>query len=389
MSFLSALMQYKFIILFYLVIILIVAFNKKRFDFQAKFIALYRTKFGINFMEKTSSRFQEFIKIVGLVGIGVAYIGMIAIVYMVFDGLYKLIMIPEAPAVLSPVIPGVPIPGSPIFVPFWYGIISLFIVVVIHEAGHGLVALAHKIKVDHTGIVFFGPLIGAFVEPNEKTLQKQSDVVQYSIFAAGPFANVILAFVLLLCFTLIFNPIIDHSVVPEGIYFQEVQEGFPAEAAGVQPETVYNLVNGQEVLDTTKFIQVLDKVSPGDEIILANENLTHTIIATESPDDPTSGYMGVIGIQTEHQLKNPKFQIIFDVLSWFYGLFQWVILLSLGIGLANLLPLGPVDGGRMLHLSLQKIFGKDKGLKIFSKITMFFIVLLLVLVFVPIIKALI
>ncbi len=340
-------------------------------------------------MEKTSSRFQEFIKIVGLVGIGVAYIGMIAIVYMVFDGLYKLIMIPEAPAVLSPVIPGVPIPGSPIFVPFWYGIISLFIVVVIHEAGHGLVALAHKIKVDHTGIVFFGPLIGAFVEPNEKTLQKQSDVVQYSIFAAGPFANVILAFVLLLCFTLIFNPIIDHSVVPEGIYFQEVQEGFPAEAAGVQPETVYNLVNGQEVLDTTKFIQVLDKVSPGDEIILANENLTHTIIATESPDDPTSGYMGVIGIQTEHQLKNPKFQIIFDVFSWFYGLFQWVILLSLGIGLANLLPLGPVDGGRMLHLSLQKIFGKDKGLKIFSKITMFFIVLLLVLVFVPIIKALI
>ena len=62
MSFLSALMQYKFTILFYLVIILIVAFNKKRFDFQAKFIALYRTKFGINFMEKTSSRFQEFIK---------------------------------------------------------------------------------------------------------------------------------------------------------------------------------------------------------------------------------------------------------------------------------------------------------------------------------------
>jgi len=56
---------------------------------------------------------------------------------LLIKGLYELIFVPTAPPTLSLVIPGVQIPGSPIFVPFWYGIIALFTVILVHEFGHG------------------------------------------------------------------------------------------------------------------------------------------------------------------------------------------------------------------------------------------------------------
>ena len=40
--------EYKWVILFYLIILLTVIINRKKFEIQAKFIALYKTKFGIS-----------------------------------------------------------------------------------------------------------------------------------------------------------------------------------------------------------------------------------------------------------------------------------------------------------------------------------------------------
>ena len=56
--------------------------------------------------------------------------------------------------------------------------------VINHEFGHGVVARAHGLKIQSSGIFLLGPLFGAFVEPNEKQLKKQNDIVQYSIYSA-------------------------------------------------------------------------------------------------------------------------------------------------------------------------------------------------------------
>ena len=61
-----------------------------------------------------------------------------------------MIFVPSAPPTMSLVIPGIQIPGSPVFIPFWYGILALFCVVVIHEFGHGIVARANGIKIQQT-----------------------------------------------------------------------------------------------------------------------------------------------------------------------------------------------------------------------------------------------
>ncbi|MEK6849361.1 MAG: site-2 protease family protein, partial [Nanoarchaeota archaeon] len=39
----------------------------------------------------------------------------------------------------------------------------------------------------------------------------------------------------------------------------------------------------------------------------------------------------------------------------------WIFLLSLGIGLFNLVPLGPIDGGRMFKLVMERLTGSDES----------------------------
>ena len=243
MSFLSFIAQNKWVILFYLLIILFIIIKRKKFTFQAKFIALYRTQVGLKIIDKIGTKYKNFIKILGYIGIGIGYVGMLVILGFIIKGLFDLIFVPGAPAVIAPVLPGIPIPGSPIFVPFWYGIISLFIVVLIHEFSHGIVAKAHKLPIKNTGIVFFGPLIGAFVEPDEKKLKKQKDVTKYSVFAAGPFSNIITAGIVILLFVLIFNPVANAYVKPLGVSFTELEPDMPAEQAGLETGVIYNRIN--------------------------------------------------------------------------------------------------------------------------------------------------
>ena len=56
----------------------------------------------------------------------------------------------------------------------------------------------------------------------------------------------------------------------------------------------------------------------------------------------------------------------------------WLFVLNLGIGLFNLVPLGPIDGGRMLQLAMHKIFRNEKkGDKAWKYISMLFLALIL------------
>jgi len=51
------------------------------------------------------------------------------------------------------------------------------------------------------------PITLRFVEPDDKKIEKSSDVAQYSIFAAGPMANFVLMIPLWLLFFLLINPV--------------------------------------------------------------------------------------------------------------------------------------------------------------------------------------
>ena len=117
----SFLSSWKFVLLFYIILAIIVYINRKKFQVESGFILLYRTDFGIKFIDRFAEKHKEFWKIAGYTAIGVGFLGMIAICTLLVKGLYDLIFVPAAPPTLSLVIPGVQIPSSPIFIPFWYG----------------------------------------------------------------------------------------------------------------------------------------------------------------------------------------------------------------------------------------------------------------------------
>ena len=74
---------------------------------------------------------------------------------------------------------------------------------------------------------------------------------------------------------------------------------------------------------------------------------------------------------------------VYYSLDWLTGFLRWLFLLSLGIGLFNLLPLPIVDGGRMAQVFLHKLKGAEKGEKYYHKISLFFLLVLLLNLFYP------
>ena len=92
MSFLA---QYGSVIAFYAIIIFLIIRYRKRFDFQGKIVAMLRTKIGLKLMRKWGTNGRRFVKGLATAGIYVGFIGMAATVYMIVDGLRKLIFVPR------------------------------------------------------------------------------------------------------------------------------------------------------------------------------------------------------------------------------------------------------------------------------------------------------
>ncbi|MBD3361589.1 hypothetical protein GF358_02225 [Candidatus Woesearchaeota archaeon] len=244
-------------------------FKRKQFVWQSFgpfYFAMYPTKFGIKFMRKTALKYNKILYWIGTIGISIGYIGMAVVTEELIRGVYTLFTNPQITVGLV-----LPIKAKGVFyVPFLYWILSLIIVMIVHEGAHGIIALVHKIKIKKTGIAFLGIIIpiipAAFVEPDEKKLNKSSNLIKLSVYSAGPFANIVLGFILLLV----------YLYVPFGNNF---------------------------------------------------------------------------------------------ILIWIKDLIYWVSLLNVGVGLFNLIPLGPIDGGRMFQIALEKLMQPRKATKIWKAVS--------------------
>ncbi|MFH0875456.1 MAG: site-2 protease family protein [archaeon] len=387
------------IIIFYSLVLIWIIANRKKFQIESKIIALYKTSIGIKFIDNVGKKYSELIKILGYIGIGVGFIGMVYMSWYLTTGFYNLFFKPEAAAVISPVIPGVKIPGAAVFVPFWYGIFSLFVVTIVHEAAHGVVAKAHGLKINATGIAFFGPILAAFVEPDEKQLRKQKDIVQYSIFAAGPFSNVLLALLAIFVLGAVFAPLQNAMVKTEGYSFYAITPYGAAFNASVPASVVFNDLNGVKIDSERQFVQIISNLKPGDLVTISNKENTYSFNAVPSPANASKALIGISGttqdsivqIVKSKELKedNSFNRIAYVVLEVLNKLLFWIFALSFGIGLANLLPLGPVDGGRMFQIASEKIIGnKEKANNVWVKVGFITLMIIVILLIVPIIREL-
>ncbi len=286
------------VIAFYAGVFLFVYLNRKRFEIQGKIMALYRSQFGISWMKRISERYGGVIRGLARLMIWPAFLLMALIsVYLIYTSL-AIFTEPEALGGVSPVLPGVKIPGSAIVLPLWYGIIAIFLVAAVHEFSHGIVAAAHKLKISSTGFFLLGPILGAFVEPEEKELRKAPHRVQNAIFAAGPAGNILFA-VLALCLMLATTQVWMAASRPfaRGVSFGEVMEGYPAAEAGLPANITFTHANGQRLYFASDFSRVMGSLSPGDALVMASETGSeYTIIAGGHPEKgPEAAYVGVSG----------------------------------------------------------------------------------------------
>ncbi len=334
------------------VLALIVLYNKHRLQFHKFgifYAAMYRTKAGIQTMDKIAKKHGKWLQKATPWIIGIGFLGMAIVTFDLARSLIQILTQTSTPTV------GLVLPFKAkgiFYVPFFYWIISIFIILIIHEGAHGVMARVYNLPVKSSGLVAIGavvPLIpGAFVEPDEKKLAKASRKKQLAVFAGGPVANIVTGLLFMLLFFTVLTPITNGFYANDGIIVTEMFDGnTPAKTAGIEIGDKITAINGQAITETADFSNVMKDAKPGDPVNIITSNTVYDLTLGENPTNNRP----LLGVYVDNQLSNTTWWA--TIILWFKDLVFWLYLLSLGVGLFNLVPVGPIDGGRMLLTALQ------------------------------------
>jgi len=353
----------------------------QKIAFPLLYFVMWKTQIGLKFMDSFARKFSKPLKYLGYIGVGVGFLGMFLIAEELLRTIYTMFSAPETIQGVGLVLP-FEVKGA-FYVPFFYWIISIFVLAIIHEYSHGIMARRIGIKLKSTGLAFVGIIIpvlpAAFVEPDETELEKASKIDQLSVFAAGPFSNILFAFIflgLLIGLSAPASNLMDFN----GVEISDFTEDSTALAAGLEEGDIITHADNVQVQYVHNFTDFLSQKKPGENVVFKTNEKTYNVVLGENPQNKSKPYVGVFVGQhrdLKESIVNKYGRIIPGIALWFLGLLYWLYLLNFGIGLFNLIPIGPVDGGRMLRVALLRFFKKDLALRIWRDISIFFLVLLL------------
>ncbi|MCP3026087.1 RIP metalloprotease RseP [Halobacillus sp. A5] len=210
---------------------------------------------------------------------------------------------------------------------------------------------------------------------------------------AGPLMNFVLAIVLFMILGFI------QGVPAEKALIGEIQQESPAEQAGLQPGDEVVAVNNENVSTWEEFTTIV-REHPEEEVTLTISRDGETNNLTVTPDkleegDMEIGQVGVARAFEDSIAKKLTFgftqtyewgtliltnlgmlvtgQFSLDMLSGPVGIYDatdqvvqtgltnfvmWMAILSVNLGIINLLPLPALDGGRLLFVGLEGVRGK-------------------------------
>lgn len=427
------------------VLILVVIFYKDRKNVQRQSILLIRrTQRGKKGLINLGRRFPRFWKGLGIVAVIFGFMISIYIVYFLVELIGTNFLVEKAVPGISFVLPAlgaetVIVPGA-ILVPFWYWIIIIALLVVVHEGLHGIMAAMERVKIKSMGWGLFIIIPLAFVEPDEKQLEKKPALSQLRVFASGSFANFMLAGL-----SLFLIASMSGLFYSGGVTYVGLLEGYPAEGVNLSGTIVG--INDYTIKDVYDLRSTLGEIGENQTITIFTENesskqsfvLTTAgesdpvfkpslyfaflagherggigtidfFMGTSDPQDWTStkyvismwgwvkenvpgleeraddriltlesklgdykrpGFIGIGGVSTLVGL-NPGLEGFEGPIVFIQGLLFWLFLINFGVGAANLLPIGPLDGGRMWGIVVKKIAKKNwkKIMSVVSYVTL-------------------
>jgi len=307
------------------------------------------------------------------------------------------------------------IPGLNPYLPWTYGWIALIVTIVIHEAGHGIVARVYNIRVESTGILLFlGIPIGAFVNISPEELSRCTLKQKSAILTAGPLNNMIVVAISLIALYFIVStltPIPTESTPQYGVTILGVGDHSLANSIGLSKGSIVESVAGQKIIKIDDLESIL-KSNLGKSIpITWKDTTSHQITRLANLPKQVNANEGILGISISvlpnatEALKVYKDAFSFRSLNHevlllpptlgageqvvpfsnlmapkyhsslgpaFYPLanmFYWLMFVNFNVAIFNALPIGPLDGGQLYNSLLEsKLRSKPNKLKNISSL---------------------
>jgi membrane-associated protease RseP (regulator of RpoE activity) len=346
--------------------------------------------------------FHRFLRVYGTFGAVIVVVVSAAMVMLLFYSLYFNLVTHPQPTAVNDIRNLFAIPGVNQFIPFTVAVWFAFVfTLVIHEFGHAFLARVENLKVRFIGILWCIIPIGAFVEPDEAEFEKLQGLPKIRMLGAGITNNIVAG---LACFFLLIF-LLSFAVPLQSPLINSVYKDYPADRAGVVPDSVITSINGVPVTTQADVATILNTTRPGDEVVIVTEKdgimSSSTLTLSSWPQNmipKQSGFMGVTyydasGIkQIFSAFASPTgffimlaipLQIILDPVGWgqllilvndsadaiswsipFPGywfviqLLFWCAWFNLMVGLCNALPIVPFDGGYIFKEGVDRLLDR-------------------------------
>ncbi len=292
---------------------------------------------------------------------------------------------------IAPVLPGVPVPGFGVIIPLiaW---VSLGLILVIHEASHGIMLSYYKEKIKSVGLIVFGIVpMGAFVEQDDATFAKRDEKKQLVVLSAGPTSNLVsIGIGLLILFIFYFfvgfvSPTInaDFANLYDGLEVSQIPETFSicgvdynSPAYGVLQEgDIILFANGLTAEERIKQTFVIENSLSLYSVFSGKNNsneypenygmkilrdgvemdLNISPVLIEFFNQKTIQPIGLEFIESGKSIQ-PLSEISWILILSIDKIIFFFIILSFAVGMFNFLPSDPLDGGRMAKIILLPYF---------------------------------
>lgn len=338
---------------FYLILIAFLFKNRKRVEVVGKVVFLLKGRRGI----KTFDRLAR----VGWIWEMLFTIGAVFCIFLTFSAIYSMLAY-----FFLPTITGVGSPQTAVFLILPYKstlLFSIILLLIVHEASHGIMARVKGVRIKSTGIgaFFFIPL--AFVEVDDKDLEELRRFDRIKIFSAGSFANILVYFVLAFMVSNFLHPFMMREMMEvKGVKITHVYEGTPAYESNLTAGMVIREINGVKINNLSDFRRVMEKVKAGEEVELIADHTGFRIRTVPHPQNESRAYLGV-GLSEEVGVREgakAKYGILGDLILWTYDFLVYSSTLNLLIGVVNLLPLFITDGSKLLYDFLDYLIRHER-----------------------------
>ena len=336
------------------------ALKLERFGFTIKPYSLTYKNYKVqSALSKMLTRTKRGIRVFADVSVVAGFLMMGFAFWFLLANISNYFVEPTEFAELTVLIPGVTLTSASAIL---YFLLSIPIVLVVHEGAHGIVATLEKIKIKNGGFAIFIALFAGFVEPDEEDFDKAKKISRLRVIGAGATSNVIFAFALgaILLTNPMFAIILPEPFLglfyesPEGVLVLSVIEGGGAEQAGIKENDIISKINDVRIVTPIDFQKI--NLIPGEvvnvTVLRDGQEIVFPVTIMPAPEDPERGLVGIM------RDNNLSFKPIYNYIEWnnpqFSMFLLWLWMISFFIGIINMLPLPILDGGKFIHTIIDK-----------------------------------